>query len=153
MTSETVRPDLRKNAEIRPLTVERSFMNYAEGSAFISLGSTRVICAASVSQDLPEFRRETGGGWVTAEYAMLPRSTKKRKARQGPLSPPDKRSIEISRFIGRCLRAVVDIDAMGPWLIQIDCDVVDADAGTRVAALTGSLVALHDALLWLHESG
>jgi ribonuclease PH len=135
------------------VAIERAFMKYAEGSALIALGSTRVICAASVSQNLPEFRRETGGGWVTAEYSMLPRSTRERKARQGPSSSVDKRSVEISRFIGRCLRAVVDLDALGPELIRIDCDVVDADAGTRVAAVTGGLVALHDALLWLHQAG
>jgi ribonuclease PH len=148
-----IRKDGRDAAEIRCPMIDPAFMNYAEGSALITLGSTRVICAASVTNDVPEFRRGTGGGWITAEYSMLPRSTKERKARQGPFSPPDKRHIEISRFIGRCLRAVVDIDALGPHLIHIDCDVIDADAGTRVAAVTGSLVAVHDALLWLHDTG
>jgi ribonuclease PH len=150
---QVTRKEARGNSELRPLTIERSFLKHAEGSAFATLGSTRVICAASISRDVPDFRRESGGGWVTADYSMLPRSTSERKPRPGPSSPQDKRSIEISRFIGRCLRAVIDLDALGPQLIRIDCDVVDADAGTRVVALTGGLVALHDALLWLHQTG
>lgn len=110
----------------------------------ITQGATRVICAATVSATLPEFRRGTGGGWITAEYAMLPRSTAQRAPRGQMLT--NKRSVEISRFLGRCLRAVVDLDALGPWLIQIDCDVIDADGGTRCAALNGGFVALRDAV-------
>ncbi len=139
---ERLRPDGRAPHAHRPLTVRRGFLLHAEGSVLVTHGHTRLICAASLSQALPEFRRGTGGGWITAEYAMLPRSTKVRSPRQGV----NRRAAEISRFLGRCLRAVVDLDALGPWLVQVDCDVVDADAGTRCAALTGGFVALRDAL-------
>jgi len=148
---ESLRPDGRADDELRSVRMERSFLKNAEGSVLFQQGSTRVICAATVGGGIPDFRRDSGGGWVTAEYSMLPRSTEQRKRRQGAGQAPDKRSIEISRFLGRCLRAVVDLEALGSNMIQIDCDVIDADAGTRVAALTGSLVALHDALLFLHR--
>jgi len=147
----SLRPDGREDDELRPVRMERSFLKNAEGSVLVQQGSTRVICAASVGVGVPDFRKDSGGGWITAEYSMLPRSTVQRKRRQGVAQAPDKRSIEISRFLGRCLRAVVDLDALGSNMIQIDCDVVDADAGTRVAALTGSLVALHDALTFLNK--
>ncbi|MCU0612570.1 MAG: ribonuclease PH [Candidatus Eisenbacteria bacterium] len=141
------RPDGRQPREHRSVEIHRGFLRHAEGSAMITQGATRVICAASISAALPDFRRGTGGGWVTAEYAMLPRSTGVRSPRVTLV--PNKRAVEISRFLGRCLRAVVDLSAMGPWLIQVDCDVVDADGGTRCAALTGGFVALADAMQFL----
>lgn len=138
------RHDGRSPEQPRPLGIHRGYIAHAEGSALIAQGRTRVICAASVSTALPEFRRGTGGGWVTAEYGMLPRATAVRMPRAS--MPTNKRAVEISRFLGRCLRAVVDLYWLGPYMIHIDCDVVDADGGTRCAALTGAFVALRDAI-------
>ncbi len=132
---------------MRPVTIHRGFTKYAEGSVLIELGDTRVICNASVLEGVPSFLDGAGKGWVTAEYAMLPRATHTRsdRGRTG-------RASEIQRLIGRSLRSVVDLTALGARTIQIDCDVIQADGGTRTAAITGSFVALHDALTLLLKS-
>lgn len=141
------------DSHLRPIMIQRQVLRHPAGSSLVSQGKTRVLCAASIGNDVPDFRSMTNGGWITAEYAMLPGSTTPRKRRDGAARFPDKRSIEISRFLGRCLRAVVDLDSMGPHLITLDCDVLDADGGTRAAALSGSCIALHDALVSLVNEG
>lgn len=138
------RPDGRAFKDHRPVTIQRHVLSHAHGSALVSVGRTQVVCSAWVSSSVPEFRRASHSGWLTAEYAMLPCAASQRVPRASSLS--SRRGAEISRFVGRCLRAVVDLDALGPWLIQVDCDVVNADAGTRCASLLGGLVAVHDAL-------
>ncbi len=129
---------------LRPLTFQRNFVKHPAGSCLVSFGETRVLCAASVEKDLPPHRRNTGLGWVTAEYSMLPGSTSPRKKRDG--AKQDGRSVEIQRLIGRSLRAAVDMSKLGEISISIDCDVIQADGGTRTAAITGGWVALYDAL-------
>jgi ribonuclease PH len=131
----------RKNHELRPLKIATHYLDFAEGSALVTWGRTRVLCAASVQEEVPPFRRGTGGGWVTAEYAMLPRSTGTRQVREG-VGRVRGRSQEIQRLIGRSLRAVVDLAALGARTVVLDCDVLQADGGTRAAAITGAFVAL-----------
>jgi ribonuclease PH len=139
-----LRSDGRANDELRPVSIIPGFQQYAEGSALIELGQTRVICAATVENRVPAFLRGEGKGWITAEYAMLPRSTTTRTPREE--SRAGGRTHEIQRLIGRSLRAVVDLDALGERTLIVDCDVLQADGGTRTAAITGSYVALVQAL-------
>jgi len=131
------------------LKLTRGFTRHAEGSALIECGDTRVICTASIEERVPGFLVGKGRGWVTAEYGMLPRATNTRSAREAASGKQSGRTQEIQRLIGRALRAVVDLRALGPRSIQIDCDVLQADGGTRTAAITGAFVALHDAVNWL----
>jgi ribonuclease PH len=136
--------------ELRPLELTRGVAAYAEGSSLIAMGNTRVLCTASVEEGVPGWRRGSAAGWVTAEYAMLPRATHTRTSRErGQLGG---RTQEIQRLIGRSLRACVDMRSMGEWTIRVDCDVLQADGGTRTAAVTGGAVALHDACLWLQRT-
>jgi len=127
---------------MRPVEIETGYLKTAEGSALITVGNTRVLCAASIEDGVPQFLRGTGKGWVTAEYAMLPRATLKRTPREVQKGKPSGRTHEIQRLIGRSLRAVVDLDALGERSILVDCDVIQADGGTRTASITGAYVAL-----------
>jgi ribonuclease PH len=147
------RPDGRSVSELRKVTFTRRWLDHAEGSVLVEFGRTRVLCAASVSEDVPRWRRGSGLGWVTAEYAMLPRATHTRGDRESVKGRIGGRTHEISRLIGRSLRACVDYKALGENTIQIDCDVLQADGGTRTAAITGGYVALVDAVAWLRERG
>lgn len=135
----------------RPLTLERGVAEYAEGSCLISTGRTRVLCTASVERGVPGWRKGSGEGWVTAEYSMLPRATHSRNQRER--KQVGGRTQEIQRLIGRSLRACVDMAAMGEWTITIDCDVLQADGGTRTASITGGAVALYDACAWIAGQG
>src|SRR3954468_11612194 len=143
------RPDGRANDELRPVTITRNWQAYAEGSALVEFGDTKVLCAASVQQGVPRWRRGSGLGWVTAEYAMLPRATLTRNDRESVKGRIGGRTHEISRLIGRSLRAAIDLAALGENSISIDCDVLQADGGTRTAAITDAYVALADAVSWL----
>jgi ribonuclease PH len=143
------RPDGRANDQLRPVTVTRNWQAYAEGSALVEFGDTKVLCAASVQQGVPRWRKGSGLGWVTAEYAMLPRATLTRNDRESVKGRIGGRTHEISRLIGRSLRAAIDLSALGENSIAIDCDVLQADGGTRTAAITGAYVALADAVAWL----
>lgn len=145
------RSDGRKWDELRPVNIVRGYLKYAEGSALIEVGDTRVICAASVEDRVPLFLRGTGKGWITAEYGMLPRATRTRNARESTKGRPAGRTLEIQRLIGRALRSMVDLSALGERTIWIDCDVIQADGGTRTASVTGSFVALVDALRSMKE--
>lgn len=136
------RGDQRRADEMRPLRITPNFMPYAEGSALIEVGSTRVICTASTEERVPPFLRNGGQGWVTAEYSMLPRATQQRTQRETGRGGPSGRTQEIQRLIGRSLRAVVDMKALGERTVAIDCDVLQADGGTRTASITGAYVAL-----------
>lgn len=147
------REDGRKNNEIRPVTIERGFLKYPEGSCLIQVGDTRVICAASVEEKVPPFLKGSGSGWVTAEYSMLPRSCRTRNMRESTKGQLGGRTMEIQRLIGRALRSVVDMKALGERTIWIDCDVIQADGGTRTASLTGSYVALVTATNWMQKQG
>jgi ribonuclease PH len=146
-----VRPDGRVADELRPITITRQWQRYAEGSALIEFGETKVLCAASVVQGVPRWRKGSGLGWVTAEYAMLPRATLTRNDRESVKGRIGGRTHEISRLIGRSLRAGIDLSALGENSISIDCDVLQADGGTRTAAITGAYVALADAVTWLRD--
>ncbi len=141
-----MRPDGRKPEELRPVKIEREYLKYAEGSVLIEVGDTKLVCAASIEDKVPHFLRGTGRGWVTAEYSMLPRSTEKRTPRDSTRGRISGRSSEIQRLIGRSLRSIVDLGSIGEHTIWIDCDVIQADGGTRTAAITGSYIALVDAL-------
>jgi ribonuclease PH len=141
------RPDGRANNELRPVKITRDFMPYAEGSCLIEFGNTKVICTASVEERVPPFLKNSGKGWVTAEYSMLPRSCKERTQRD--TKGPGGRTVEIQRLVGRSLRAAVDMDALGERTILLDCDVLMADGGTRTASVTGACVALMQALRWM----
>jgi ribonuclease PH len=143
------RPDGRANDQLRPVTITRNWQAYAEGSALVEFGETKVLCAASVQQGVPRWRKGSGLGWVTAEYAMLPRATLTRNDRESVRGKIGGRTHEISRLIGRSLRAAIDLSALGENSIAIDCDVLQADGGTRTAAITGAYVALADAVDWL----
>jgi len=143
----------RRTDELRPISIDTSFNRYAEGCALIAFGHTRVLCTASVDEKQPPFLRGTEKGWVTAEYGMLPRATHTRGGREAALGKQGGRTIEIQRLIGRSLRAVVDLKALGPRSISLDCDVLQADGGTRTAAITGSWVALRIALNRLLADG
>ena len=144
------RSDGRTPEQLRPITFERGFTNHAQGSVLTCFGETRVLCTAFVQESVPHFLKGKGGGWVTAEYSMLPSSTHDRKARDKG-ARVDGRSVEIQRLIGRALRAVVDLKALTERTIWVDCDVLQADGGTRTAAISGAYVALHDALTRLDE--
>lgn len=143
----------RSSAEMRPVEIEPGFVRTADGSALISIGETRVICTASIAEQVPRWMRGRGRGWVTAEYAMLPASTGERKERDSKKGRPDGRSTEIQRLIGRALRVVVDFEALGERAVWVDCDVLQADGGTRCASITGAYVALHEALAAAVERG
>ena len=138
---------------MRPITIEPGFVGTADGSALIAIGGTRVICTASVSSKVPRWMEGRGTGWVTAEYSMLPASTGERKARDISKGKLDGRSVEIQRLIGRSLRVGVDFEALGERSVYVDCDVLEADGGTRCASITGGYVALHQALAGLVEAG
>ena len=144
---------MKKANQLRPVTITRHFTKHAEGSVLIKQGETWVLCTASVEEKVPPFLKGSGKGWVTAEYGMLPRSTVERKDREIKKGKPDARSTEISRLIGRALRAAVDLKMLGERSITIDCDVLQADGGTRCASITGGMVALADALAWLKKQG
>ena len=145
-----VRVDGRANDQLRPVSIEIGAQKYAEGSALISAGDTRVLCAVSVVNEVPRFLRGSGQGWVTAEYSMLPRSTHTRTRRE---TTPRGRTQEIQRLIGRSLRAAVDMDSLGEITLTVDCDVIQADGGTRTASITGAYVALCQALTTVRERG
>ena len=145
------RTDGRTNDQLRPVSFERNWLDQAEGSVLVSFGRTRVLCVASFTEGVPRWLKGSGKGWVTAEYAMLPRSTNTRNDRESVKGKVGGRTQEISRLIGRSLRAVVDMDALGENTIVIDCDVLQADGGTRTAAITGAYVALVDAINWAKE--
>jgi ribonuclease PH len=149
--TETLRSDGRRPDELREITIERGWSKQAEGSALISFGGTRVLCTASFTNGVPRWMAGKGKGWVTAEYAMLPRSTNSRMDRESVKGRVGGRTHEISRLVGRSLRAVVDMKALGENTIVIDCDVLQADGGTRTAAITGAYVALADAIEWARE--
>ncbi len=136
---------------MRPVSLERHVAPYAEGSCLVRFGETHVLCAASLEDKPPPWLRGQGKGWVTAEYAMLPRATSTRTRRESTAGKVSGRTQEIQRLIGRSLRAVVDLQAMGERQIVVDCDVIQADGGTRTAAITGAWVALHDCLAWMHH--
>ncbi len=140
------RPSGRRSDELRPITIERDYTRHAEGSVLVSVGETRVICTASVEAGVPRFLRGKGSGWLTAEYGMLPRSTGSRMDREATRGKQGGRTVEIQRLIGRSLRAAIDLDALGEYTIKIDCDVIQADGGTRTASITGACVALVDAV-------
>src|SRR5690242_17488280 len=142
------RNDGRRPDELRTVTIERSWSKHAEGSVLVSFGDTRVLCTASATQGVPRWRKGSGEGWVTAEYAMLPRATNTRGDRESVRGKIGGRTHEISRLIGRSLRAVVDYKALGENTVVLDCDVLQADGGTRTAAITGAYVALADAVTW-----
>jgi ribonuclease PH len=140
------RPSGRAADELRPIRITRRFTRHAEGSVLVEFGETRVLCTASVEETIPSFMRNSGRGWVTAEYGMLPRATHTRSRREAATGKQGGRTLEIQRLIGRALRAVVDLKALGERTITLDCDVLQADGGTRTAAITGSYVALVDAV-------
>ena len=147
------RPSGRIAAQLRPLTITRNFTCHAEGSVLVEFGNTKVLCTASIEESLPPFLRGKGQGWVTAEYGMLPRSTNTRSAREAAKGKQSGRTQEIQRLIGRSLRAVTNLKALGERQITLDCDVLQADGGTRCASITGACVALHDAISTLIASG
>ena len=147
------RPDGRAADHLRPITITRNWQKYAEGSTLIEFGDTKVLCAASVVQGVPRWRKGSGLGWVTAEYSMLPRATLTRNDRESVKGRIGGRTHEISRLIGRSLRAAVDLAALGENSISIDCDVLQADGGTRTAAITGAFVALSDSVAFLAAKG
>jgi ribonuclease PH len=147
------RIDGRRPDQLRPLRITTGYLPWAEGSALIDLGDTQVLCACSVEDRVPNFLRGTGSGWVTAEYGMLPRSTKERTQREASAGRLSGRTQEIQRLIGRSLRAVTNLDILGERTFTLDCDVIKADGGTRTASITGAYVALHLALAKLVERG
>jgi ribonuclease PH len=148
-----MRRDGRHPTELRPVTFQRGFTRYAEGSVLVCFGETRVLCNATVEEGVPPFLRGEGRGWVTAEYSMLPRATHSRSPRESTRGKVGGRTHEIQRLIGRSLRAVIDTQALGERTILIDCDVLQADGGTRTAAITGAFVALADAVAGLRRKG
>ncbi|HQL90961.1 MAG TPA: ribonuclease PH [Syntrophales bacterium] len=148
-----MRKDGRRADEIRPVVITRDYLRHPKGSVLIEMGDTRVICAASVEEGVPPFLKSTGRGWLTAEYAMIPSSTHERSARESTRGRVGGRTHEIQRLIGRALRAVTDLTAFGERTIHIDCDVIQADGGTRTAAITGAFVALVDAFRKLRAEG
>jgi len=148
-----MRPSGRAAQQLRPITITRHFTKHAEGSVLIAFGDTRVICTASLEEGVPRFLRGRGEGWVTAEYGMLPRSTGTRMDREAAKGKQGGRTVEIQRLIGRSLRAAMDMKQLGENTITIDCDVIQADGGTRTAAITGACVALADALATMRERG
>ena len=138
---------------LRPVTITRHYTKHAEGAVLIEFGATKVLCTASVEEKVPPHKRGSGGGWVTAEYGMLPRATHTRSDREAARGKQSGRTQEIQRLIGRSLRCVFDLKALGERTISLDCDVIQADGGTRTAAITGAFVAAHDAVTWLVDQG
>jgi ribonuclease PH len=151
--SDHVRSGGRAADALRPLRIERGYTRHAEGSVLIAFGATQVLCTASVEEKVPPHKRGSGEGWVTAEYGMLPRATHTRSDREAARGKQSGRTQEIQRLIGRSLRAVFDLSALGERTITLDCDVLQADGGTRTAAITGAFVAAHDAVQWLLAQG
>ena len=147
------RPSGRRPDELRPLTITRGFTRYAEGSVLIAMGHTQVLCTASIEEGVPPFLKGKGQGWLTAEYGMLPRATHTRMRRESAEGKQSGRTQEIQRLIGRSLRAVTDLGALGERTLKIDCDVLQADGGTRCAAITGACVAAADAFAWCRARG
>ena len=147
------RADGRAYDELRPVRITRAFTDVPEGSVLIEYGNTRVMCTATFTDTVPRWRKDSGLGWVTAEYSMLPRATAQRTDRESVSGKVGGRTHEISRLIGRCLRGVIDMKALGENTIQMDCDVLQADGGTRTASITGAYVALVDALNWAKQNG
>jgi ribonuclease PH len=148
-----MRPSGRAPDQLRPVRLTRRYTRYAEGSVLVEFGHTKVLCNASIEDRVPRFLAHRSQGWVTAEYGMLPRSTAERMNREAAQGRQGGRTLEIQRLIGRTLRGVVDLSALGERTIIIDCDVIQADGGTRTASITGGYVALADAVRWLHERG
>ena len=148
-----MRPSQRQPDQLRPVRLTRGFTCHAEGSVLVEFGATRVLCTASVEETVPGFLRGKGQGWVTAEYGMLPRATHTRSAREAAKGKQSGRTQEIQRLIGRSLRAVIDLAALGERQVVVDCDVLQADGGTRTAAITGACVAVHDAMVGLVAAG
>jgi len=148
-----MRPSGREPDQLRPVSIKRNFTRHAEGAVLMCCGDTQVLCTASVEDRVPQFLRGKGEGWVTAEYGMLPRSTGSRMSREAARGKQGGRTLEIQRLIGRSLRAVVDRAALGERTVTLDCDVIQADGGTRTAAITGAYVALVDACRWLTSRG
>jgi ribonuclease PH len=151
--SESIRPSARQSDQLRDIRLTRHYTKHAEGSVLVEFGDTKVICTASVEESVPRFLKGSGSGWITAEYGMLPRSTGSRMDREAVSGRQGGRTLEISRLIGRSLRAAVDLKLLGEHTIKIDCDVIQADGGTRTASITGGCVALHDAIGTLLKSG
>ncbi len=141
-----MRPSNRTPAQLRPVQITRHYTKHAEGAVLIECGDTRILCTASLDEKVPPFLRGKGQGWLTAEYGMLPRSTNERMQREAAKGKQSGRTMEIQRLIGRALRSVMDLTKLGERTIQIDCDVIQADGGTRTASITGAFVALHDAV-------
>jgi ribonuclease PH len=150
---DPIRPSKRQSDQLRDIRITRNYTKHAEGSVLVEFGDTKVICTASVEESVPRFLKGSGTGWVTAEYGMLPRSTGSRMDREAVRGKQGGRTMEISRLIGRSLRAALDMKLLGENTIKIDCDVIQADGGTRTASITGACVALHDAIGVLLKSG
>lgn len=148
-----MRPSGRTSNQLRPITITRQFTKHAEGSVLIEFGETKVLCNASVVEGVPRFLKGKGQGWVTAEYGMLPRSTHSRMDREASRGKQGGRTLEIQRLIGRSLRAAVDLGQLGENTIYVDCDVIQADGGTRTASISGASIALHDALFHMRKTG
>ena len=146
-----MRPSRRQPDELRPVSLERGVVKYAEGSCFVKFGDTHVLVTATLEEKLPPWLKGRGRGWVTAEYGMLPRATSERTRREAAAGKQSGRTVEIQRLIGRSLRSVVDLEALGERQITVDCDVVQADGGTRTAAITGAWVAVHDCIAWMKK--
>ena len=146
-----MRPSKRAQDQMRPVSLERGVARYAEGSCLVKFGETHVLCTATLEERGPAWLRGSGKGWVTAEYSMLPRATQERTRREVTAGKPSGRTQEIQRLIGRSLRAVVDLSAIGEKQIIVDCDVLQADGGTRTASITGAWVALHDCIQWMRS--
>ncbi len=153
MSPSASRPSGRQPDQMREIRITRNYTRHAEGSVLVEFGDTRVLCTASVEERVPGWLRGQGRGWVTAEYGMLPRSTTERMGREAARGKQGGRTQEIQRLIGRSLRAAVDLKALGERVVTIDCDVIQADGGTRTASITGGFVALADALDWMREKG
>jgi len=152
-TMSSIRPSGRRADELRPVRLTRHYTRHAEGSVLIECGDTRVVCTASVEEGVPTFLKGQGRGWLTAEYGMLPRATNTRARREAAEGRQSGRTQEIQRLIGRSLRAIVDLTALGERTLRVDCDVIQADGGTRCAAITGACVAVHDAIAWCRARG
>lgn len=148
-----MRPSKRTASQIRPVTITRNYTCHAEGSVLIEFGNTKVLCNASVQEGVPRFMKGQGKGWITAEYSMLPRATHTRSDREAARGKQGGRTLEIQRLIARSLRAAVDLKMLGENTITVDCDVIQADGGTRTASITGACVALVDALTWMRTKG
>jgi ribonuclease PH len=147
-----MRIDGRKPDEMRPVSIERNYTKFAHGSVLIAVGNTKVICTASIEDSVPSHKKNSGEGWITAEYSLLPGSTPRRVSRESSRGKVGGRTHEIQRLIGRSMRAIADLSAIGERTIWIDCDVIQADGGTRVASITGAYVALIDAISWLKKN-